>query len=189
MYEKNFKKIYKKVLKKFPEIRKNEIELNYRRAEPFFLTTISMYDHSKLDSENIDAIDSRGGIKKEPLLNYGDGLFLVLLDDEIEAVIAHELGHYLCFKGYDSDKFKQVIKRKTELFQNTELDTHRIRRLKQWSIAREAYADRKSAEAGYGEILLKLLKKLYDPTITGHAKEEHDARIENLEKILGEKDA
>lgn len=185
-----FKKMYSKVVKKFPNIKNDEITLCF---DPFVsYAEISLFDNIRIFHENEYVFD--------PKLSIGLSFFSKFNDKEREAVIAHELGHYDYRTRYrDLNRMKKVTKwvmdvndynmdvlkvKIISLFNKKK--KHRIERLQGWYIMYELYADKKAAEAGYGKQMLAVLKKILPEyhRLPPIFQKEITARINHLERML-----
>jgi len=184
MHKEKFQKAYHNVALKFPEIRHSEIKLECKPDEYFLI---------KLQPFNEEEFGKTERIIKEPKISVGKEFFK-LKDDEQEALIAHELGHYMREKDSTPYKMGRTVLRKVGLFilnHNIEQYIHmltpaRTKRLKQWSLMHEISADNYAVRAGYAKQIYKLLKDQDEKCLTKLGQEERKARIENLEKMLNE---
>ena len=144
----NIKRTYFKVCKKFPLIKKGEVKLRFN-------------PEVKLAGLWIEEVLTN------PLLDFGILLFK-RSDEEKEAIIAHELGHYICItEHYKTPKMIERMLRWMNILNNHEFKTFwggysvespKIRRIKDWTLIHEIYADNQAVKAGYGEKLLATLK-------------------------------
>ena len=177
-------KLYIKVIKDFPEVKESEIELNYN---PFSgLASFSLIDHLRYRS--------LGEIVFKPTLQIGLNFFK-FKDEDKEAIIAHELGHYISNKKLSNKRIDSRMRHNQELWNleyalNNNLPSpfneHKTKRLKQFKIARENKANKEAAKAGYGKTLLKLHIDSLSYATTDFEREQLKAYISSLEKILKE---
>lgn len=186
-------KIYLKVLENFPEIKKEDLKLV---RLPFYnpaYACLLMVNPIKFMYNNEVVVD--------PMIILGDK-FLESDEQEKEAMLAHELGHYSRYKRYSIHKIRQTVKRNTLVkeYDNafTEIVTiidpkigHMVKRLRKWNMLQELYADKRAAGTRYGKGMVKLLEKHYSQyyeMLQSTQREEIETRIRNLKKLLGEKD-
>lgn len=186
-------KIYPKVLEKFPEIRKEEIGTEDASSlfRLFFVLGLRM------NTEKWPVSDKR------PKASLVIGLqFYLLTDEEKEAAIAHELGHYIHHvkKSYNAKRVERMLgwnkslkmysfKSLKEMLDLNEGEKHRFERLQKWYIMKELDADNKAINAGYGRSMLLTLKNLSESEyehIGPVYQKEITARIKNLEEKLSE---
>ena len=184
-------KTYLRTLENFPEIGKEGIKIRYLGLTDY--AYMLMVDPYKFLYENEVVVD--------PMIIIGDK-FLESDEQEKEAMLAHELGHYCRYKKYSIHKIRQTVKRNTLVKEYddafTEIVTiidpkigHMVKRLRKWNMLQELYADKRAAGARYGKSLIKLLEKHYSQyyeILQPRMREEVETRIRNLKKLLGEKD-
>lgn len=96
--EKHIRKLYSKVVKKFPNIKKDSISVEY----------IPDYDYAGMSICDCDRLLIKCEFVVKTTLNVGRN-FLRFSKEEQEAVIAHELGHY----EHDTKGTPEVLKRRT----------------------------------------------------------------------------
>lgn len=161
----SIKGIYRKVVKKFPEIDEKEVSIAFDFLAGYVaFTSIDTYKFI-----------SHGEIAVKPTLYAGPSFFL-LSDREKEMAIAHELGHYKREKGCST----AVLRRKTNFLKNMhdyssmyledylcacKKEGHKIERLKKWNALNEVYADNEAVRAGYYNEMRSFLldmKREYD---------------------------
>lgn len=177
-------KTYAKVLKRFSDINETEVRVVYM---PFLeeYAVLSPFDYRY----------QLGCYAYSHVLNIGE-LFFVFSDEEKEAVIAHELGHYRRTKNQNLNKIIREISWNNEIGTyvkngNINENKHRIERLQKWSFLSESYADNEAIKEGYQEELFSALKTAYKkdkgkmPII---AERVLKSRMDNLKRILGGKD-
>jgi len=182
---------YLKVLEKFPNIKKGEIGTESASSlfRPFSVLGLRM------NTEKWPASDKR------PKANLVVGLqFYLLTDEEREAAIAHELGHYTHHvkKVYNINRIRKsqewnknlkmyASKSPKEMLDLSEREKHRFERLEKWYIMKELGADNKALNAGYGRSMLLTLKNLSENEyehIGPVYQKEITMRIKNLEEKL-----
>ncbi|MBM3199553.1 hypothetical protein FJZ53_01360 [Candidatus Woesearchaeota archaeon] len=178
------KQKYTKIFKSFPDIKDDDIALTYASYVPY----------AKLRTYEAD-----GKIIKTVIVL---GLFFYELfdDEEREAVVAHELGHYIHRKNRSiseakelSDKFYELesyYKRRDSeekvVITYTDEEKHRIKELQDIHNAYEFYADDKAIKSGYGEQILSSLEKIAEKhynRLSRMSKESVKARIERLKQM------
>lgn len=183
-YEKIFNrlnKVYFKVVKNFPDIKKQEIRLEYQASVPYaelnIINRVEYFVWNKL--------------VKDTSITIGD-MFFKVNKEQRKAIIAHELGHYKRHKKYGINKIGKHIKmlQEVDAYKGTEtgetLD-HRTARMVKCLIMHELYADQETVKAGYGKPLLSFLKmagKKHKERLPRLQKEELKLRIKNLEEKL-----
>lgn len=176
--EKNLKKVYQEVLKRFPDIKEEELELNYIKELDDYIV-FSPFKGVFL-------------VRYHPTLIVGK-LFLELDDKEKEAVMAHEMGHYLRIRNYSMKRIVRVMNRYESVSSYTEEKIrdeqfkHKVERLQKFFFMFEKYSDSKAIEAGYGVHVLSALKKVYTKhyeTFPVMTKINIYQRIKNLEEKL-----
>jgi len=185
-----FRDIYKSVLKKFPDIKEEEIGINPKIFGVYYIGISA-------------TIRKPPAYKWEPCpLLHIVPRFFELTQEEQEATLAHELGHYVHYKKnldikrlLRQDKWKErmeyydsSIKSLDEIKDLGKSEQHELKRLQKWRVLDECFADTEAAKAGYGKVVLKLLKHLKEkhPLVDSQPlfKLEVDERIKNLERII-----
>ncbi|MDP2908872.1 MAG: hypothetical protein Q8N77_03625 [Nanoarchaeota archaeon] len=184
----SIKEVYRKVVKKFPEIDEKDVSITF----DFFAGYVAF---TSIDAKKFIL---NGEVVVKPTLYVGPNFFL-LSDREMEMAIAHELGHYKRERGYSNN----VLRRKTNFIKTMhnyssmhledylcacKKEGHKIERLKKWNMLNELYADNEAVRAGYYKELLSFLEDMvreYDhcyggvhPMYTGLLKD----RIKNLKR-------
>lgn len=173
---------YNEVVKDFQEIKEDEIEIKYDKFIPIAGFTI------------IDTIkhELSGEIEFKPTLFIGP-MFLMFRYEDKEAIIAHELGHYMYDKNLSHKRIDSRMRHNQELWNlesalNNNLpnpfNEHKTKRLKQFRIAKEIYADKEAAKAGYGRKILNLYIQNASSAITDWDKEKLKASIMSLWNLL-----
>jgi len=181
---------YRSVLKRFPEINEDEIEIGYDFSTPY--ACIGCYNDT-----------SKGDTVLKFIVLVGPFFFELFDDGEKEAVIAHELGHYIYKKNHDSSKTERLLdefeqlesyyKRKNSeekiIITYSDKEKRRIKEIQDLYNTYEIYADNEAVKRGYGKqklsALEKIVKKHYD-YLDQMSKEAVKARIERL-KAMEEK--
>jgi len=180
IYEEDLEKVYKKVIENIPELKEIDIELEFNNGFP--------------DSAGISVVNSKlyffkGEIKIEPRIIIGYK-WMMVNDDEKEAIIAHELGHYHRHSKYFNNNYKMknfanwVLQSSGQRHKRHSKDT-----LLNWKLMHELYADSYAAKLGYGEKLKDHLQKFIHKkfgNVSPTSKKLTEKRIENLERILNE---
>ncbi|MDP2908871.1 MAG: hypothetical protein Q8N77_03620 [Nanoarchaeota archaeon] len=180
---------YFKVIGKFPEIKKYEIRLGYDPSVAYVRQTFYEDDES-------------GAVVLWPLLVTGPDFF-GLGEAEKEAIIAHELGHYIRGKRYGQKKLEKL----SCLFEQLELyykkdsekavvsisdkEKRKMERIQKCYNLHEVYADNEAIARGYGKQILSALGKItkeHYGRLTKACKEGVKARMQNLESRLGVED-
>lgn len=181
-YECEARKLYFKVLEKFPSISKEDGKISIDQKTLFAHISVEYDEHSY-----------------KPKLRFNliiDNLLFTLPEDWREAIIAHELGHYCQItKNFNARRFKRQVRwaECSDFYYNhrditdvlkflNKKHVHREKRVQKWFIMREIYADNKALEAGYGYGILSLLKSYRGIYFDS---KESDERINNLEHMLG----
>lgn len=180
---------YRSVLKRFPEIKEDEISIGYASHIPY--ACLGFYkDMAKEDT-----------VAKFVVL-VGPFFFVLFDDEEKEAVIAHELGHYVYKKKHGlseverlSDEFEQLesyYKRKNSeekvVITYSDEEKRRIEELQDRHNNYEVYADNEAVKRGYGKQKLSALKKIAErhyEHLSQMSKEAVKVRIERLKSELG----
>ncbi|MBM3199561.1 hypothetical protein FJZ53_01400 [Candidatus Woesearchaeota archaeon] len=172
--------VYHDVAKKFKDLNVQDVTIKYAP---------DMDDYAVLSPYGEDEK------RKKPTLFVGHLMFN-LDKEEIEAVIAHELGHYVRIKNYSWEKFKkqsdwsQEIGDYTSHMLKDEAVKHRVKRLQNWYFLIESYADKQAADKGYAKHIVSSIKKInrwHEKEMPLLAKRNDAKRIKSLEKILKEK--
>ena len=170
------RKLYQEVIKNFPDVKEDEIKIAYDNTLPY------------IASISADCT----------WIYLGENFFKLLSKEEQKVCIAHELGHYIRDKNNHPNKIKRHDKWLREyrfildhriLSSLSKKKRHKKKRLQNWYILNECYADNQTIEAGYGHLNLKVLKRIkkrYIPLHDSLIKKEIKARIKNLEAKLGE---
>lgn len=191
MTDDGIRKLYFKVLEKFPSIKEEEIRIKNASSlfRLFFVLGLRM------NTEKWPLSDKR------PKASLVVGLqFYLLTDEEKEAAIAHELGHYTHHvkKVYNINRIRKfqewnknlkmyASKSLKEMLDLDKKEKHMFERLEKWYIMKELDADNKSINAGYGKSMLLTLKNLskseYEHIEPVYQK-EITIRIKNLEDKL-----
>jgi len=164
------KRIYQKVVKNFPEIEKDDIRIEFERV-PHDIG-IAMIDYERYEA--------KGEVIRDPTIYVGL-YFFGFKEKEMEAAIAHELGHYMHYKNFSTDMLRRLIK---WVIASNEM-SYTNKRIQKWSLMDEIYADEQALKAGYGKPLISSLKHVlqtYYKTLPQIGKKELNVRIENLEK-------
>ncbi len=179
--ETELKRIYQEVLKSFPDVKEEELKLNYIPD----LNDYIIFSPFEGSTESY-----------RPTLVIGR-LLSELNNKEKEAVMAHEIGHYLRTKNYSMKRIVRAMNRYEKIQFYTEENItneqfkHNVERLQKFFFMFENYADSKAIEAGYGEHVLSALKKTYNnhnKSFPAMSKRNICQRIKNLEeKIFGDK--
>lgn len=184
---------YFKVIGKFPEIKKDELLLGY--------------DSSVAYARQMFCKDtSTGDTVIKALLVIG-GHYFELDDGEKEAIIAHELGHYIRVKKYGLREMERKMEKLSDLFWQLELyhkrgsgesvidfsdkEKRKMERIQKCYNLHEVYADNESIARGYGKQILSALGKItkeHYGRLTKACKEGVKARMQNLESRLGVED-
>lgn len=174
---KEMDKIYSKVVKKFPEIKKKEITLKYQApvcyAELRLIDPIEYFVWHKLI--------------KYPVIAAGC-MFFEVNRGEREAIIAHELGHYKRHKKSNINKIKKHINMFQEvgIYKLIETGTnpnHKMKRMIKCLTMHELYADQEAIKAGYSKSLLSFLERIlnrHEDELSRLQREELRLRIKNL---------
>jgi hypothetical protein len=174
--------LYKKVVKDFLEIKEGEIKLDYNH----FVGSVGF---SLIDLEKYDVL---GEIVLKPTLVIGP-FFPFFTQEEKEASIAHELGHYMYDKKLSNVRIEARLKHNEELWHlenalNNMLPSpfteHKTKRLKQFRIAKENQANKEAAKAGYGAKLLNLYINSYPHACTEWEKEKTKAIITDIYETI-----
>lgn len=186
-----FERVYSRVVEKFPEIKKEELKLKH--MDDFEYVSFLMIDDKKYLEENKIVID--------PSMIVG-AKFLEFSEEEKEASIAHELGHYTRYKKSSPKKvgksilyayIMSVYANSPEMWQLEEMDSnirHKMKRVKKWHFMQEVYADNRAIEAGYGKVLINVLTrhlKKYSMAFAPVQRDEMIIRINNLEGKISQR--
>lgn len=182
--EKELKEMYLKVVKKFPQIKESEITIKYPTNVIAGITLVQGKNgfHGRLDASKF----------------FFDDYQLGFTDEEREAVIAHELGHYDYYKkNFNSRRINRIVKwnNKSHLYDEfptffymvglfSKRTRRNIKRLEKWYMMTEMYADSKAAEAGYDRQISSALEKLSYHIDDFTEWKRVKIRIKELEKIL-----
>ncbi|MFH1211291.1 MAG: hypothetical protein V1645_05260 [archaeon] len=151
----NMIKSYDNVLKRFPEVEKGEVKIEYHAA---------MKNGAFTAVIDIEEYESRGNLVRKPKMIVGPRFEDEMNKREQDAVLAHEFGHYIRDREYSTDQLIAQMARNRELnqwldFEKNGSTPHRIKRLKKWYILHELYADKTAAQRGYKHSLLAFTKK------------------------------
>lgn len=176
--QKKLETIYSKVVKDFPDVDKNDIKINYDRKSEY-CGCISIVDLSFWNW-------LIGRYVWNPLLEVNPEFFM-FPEDEQEAIIAHELGHYLRHRDnkHKEHKLKDYVNWISQ-YCNVDDSRHSWDRLAKWHIMHELDADTQAALAGYGEGLLNFFERRKFGSISSFFNNELELRIYNLEYLLKE---
>ncbi|MBM3199556.1 hypothetical protein FJZ53_01375 [Candidatus Woesearchaeota archaeon] len=158
-----------KVTKSFEQLRENEIGIEYHPLKRSYASL---------------AISKESNTFRMIVGN----LFFELPEEEREAAIAHELGHYIRLRGR-GDRNKGLMKKLNIEFMNYSLSgiaksDLRAERLMRRVKLSEYDADKKAVEAGYGPQLLSLLKNLVIKHGSNKSMDSLMQRIKTLEDKL-----
>jgi len=189
------KKSYLKVVDRFENINKDDIEVVYA-PEFVSLGGLMILEYEVINNKLTPKIvDDKMNLN--PTLMIGE-YFFNLPHNEREAIIAHELGHYHHFnknptleRAIKMDARERAYKYLTimEQYNPDEITSHLSKQLKKWHTLHEVYADNQAAKAGYAIPSLNLIRNIYEHNkelLADTPKKEQEARIANLEKIIKE---
>jgi len=194
----DLRRVYDKVVQSFPQVKKDDMVLLFSQDIPH-----AGFTHWTGVGYN--------QLKFYPAILSGKN-FAKLSEEMKEGCIAHELGHYcdafklinkLSGKDFYKDLNHPVIQRmirqkritkKAYLYAGysplisvlkvfSKKIRHTDKRLKQWYLVSEQYADNKAFEAGYGKQVIEVLK-YFKPFASPSSKTYLTARIKNLEEKL-----
>lgn len=176
--EKELKSILSSVRRKFPEL--DEIKITTGYSDKISVVRCEIFKYIFFPQRTIDFY------KIEILAPSTPSGFYKLSKKEKKAIIAHELSHVE--RQRKIKNFKKLLRLENWIMdsdevvnrpETSEISGQRAKWLMRWFVLNEIYTDTQTANRGFGEGLLKYLKRF-----DSQDDLEIECRVKNLEKIL-----